>query len=120
MPGSDQDQLAQAEARLGTRLRDKWRLDRVLGIGGMATVYEATHRNGKQAAIKVLRPEAALVSDIKARFLREGYLANRVGHPGAVSILDDDVDENGTVYLVMELLVGETLEQRWRDRGKLP
>ena len=116
---SDREQLARAEARIGSRLRDKWRLDQVLGIGGMAAVFEATHRNGKQAAIKILHPEAALIADVKARFLREGYLANRVGHRGAVSILDDDVDEAGTVYLVMELLHGETVEQRWRARGKM-
>jgi serine/threonine-protein kinase len=109
-----------AEARLGRVLRGKWRLDELLGIGGMAAVYSATHRNGKRVAIKVLRPEAALVADVKARFLREGYLANKVGHPGALSILDDDVEEDGTVFLVMELLEGETLEQRWQRQGVLP
>lgn len=109
-----------AEARLGRVLRGKWRLDELLGIGGMAAVYSATHRNGKRVAIKVLRQEAALVADVKARFLREGYLANKVGHPGAVSILDDDVEEDGTVFLVMELLEGETLEQRAQRQGVLP
>jgi serine/threonine protein kinase len=112
--------IQRAKERLGKVLRDKWRLDELLGIGGMAAVYSATHRNGKRAAIKVLQPEAALVPDIKARFLQEGYLANRVGHPGALSILDDDVDEDGTVFLVMELLHGETLEERWQHNGRLP
>jgi eukaryotic-like serine/threonine-protein kinase len=110
----------QAEERIGTILREKWCLDQLLGLGGMAAVYSATHRNGKRAAIKILHPEAARIRDVKARFLREGYLANRVGHPGAVSILDDDVDAEGNVYLVMELLEGETIEQRWQREERLP
>lgn len=109
-----------AETRIGRVLRGKWCLDELLGIGGMAAVYSATHRNGKRVAIKVLRQDAALVPEVKARFLREGYLANKVGHPGALSILDDDVEEDGTVFLVMELLEGETLEQRWERQGTLP
>lgn len=108
-----------AEARIGMVLREKWHLDELLGLGGMAAVYAATHRNGKRAAIKILHPEAALIPDVKARFLREGYLANKVGHWGAVSILDDDVDADGNVYLVMELLEGETLEQRWQHDDRL-
>jgi serine/threonine-protein kinase len=109
-----------AESLLGTVLREKWRLDRLIGLGGMAAVYAATHRNGKQAAIKILHPEAARIADIRARFLREGYLANRVQHTGALSILDDDVDEHGTVFLVMELLHGETLEARWHREKHIP
>jgi serine/threonine protein kinase len=117
---SDAELKQQAEARLGQVLRDKWRLDRLLGLGGMAAVYSATHRNGKQAAIKILHEQAALIPDIRARFLREGYLANKVHHPGALSILDDDIDTDGTVFLVMELLHGETLESRWTREKTLP
>jgi hypothetical protein len=104
------DVKTRAEERIGALLRDKWRIDELIGLGGMAAVYSATHRNGKRAAVKILHREAALVPDIRARFLREGYLANKVEHAGAVSILDDDVDSDGTVFLVMELLVGQTLE----------
>jgi eukaryotic-like serine/threonine-protein kinase len=120
MGDSDTEHKQQATTRIGSVLREKWRLDALLGLGGMAAVYAATHRNGKLAAIKVLHPQAALVSDVKARFLREGYLANKVGHSGAVSILDDDVDVDGTVFLVMELLDGETLEARWSREKMLP
>lgn len=117
----DEELIRRAESARGKLLRDKWRLDHVLGIGGMATVYSATHRNGKRAAVKVLHPEAALAPTVKERFLREGYLANKVDHPGAVSILDDDVDADGTVFLVMELLDGETLDARLSRMGnKLP
>ncbi len=101
-----------AEARVGTSLRGKWRLDELLGIGGMAAVYAATHRNGSRAAVKVLHLELALVPDARTRFTREGYVANAVGHEGAVRVLDDDVAEDGSLFLVTELLSGETLEQR--------
>jgi len=107
----------QARARIGAVLRDKWHLDALLGVGGMASVYAATHRNGKRAAVKVLHAGAAHDNVVRARFLREGYVANRVEHPGAVSVLDDDVDEDGTVFLVMELLSGETIEDRRLAHG---
>jgi len=106
-----------ASARVGTWLRDKWKLDALLGLGGMAAVYSATHRNGKRAAVKMLHPQSAADASVRARFLREGYLANQVGHPGAVSILDDDVTEEGYVYLVMELLEGDTLEDLRIESG---
>ena len=100
------------------RSSSKWRLDKLLGVGGMAAVYAATHRNGNRAAIKILHADLALSADVKTRFLREGYLANAVDHPGAVSVIDDDVTDDGAVFLVMELLEGETLERRWERKGK--
>src|SRR6266511_648606 len=107
-----------AEALVGTVLVGKWRVVRVLAEGGMSTVYEAVHRNGRRAAVKVLRPALAAQKGARARFLRESYLANRVHHPGVVAILDEDVTQDGTVFLVMELLVGETLEARWHRHGR--
>jgi serine/threonine-protein kinase len=113
MVASSPDRASElARERIGAVLRDKWHLDALLGVGGMASVYAATHRNGKRAAVKVLHAAAAHDNVVRARFLREGYVANRVEHPGAVSVLDDDVDEDGTVFLVMELLSGETIEDR--------
>ncbi len=122
MPAAvDEDVVVRANARLGALLRGKYRLERVLGVGGMATVYAATHRNGKEFAIKVLHAELSLRSDMRTRFLREGYLANRVNHPGAVIVIDDDVGEDGGAFLVMELLRGESVETLWeRLHGKLP
>ncbi len=105
-----------AEARIGSLIKDKWRLDRLLGVGGMACVYAATHRNKKRAAVKMLHREFSTDTAIRERFLREGYLANSVGHRGAVTVDDDDIAEDGTAYIVMELLDGETLEQRWRRK----
>jgi len=101
---------ALAAARVGQVLRGKWRLDALLGVGGSACVYAATHRNGKRGAVKLLRHELCANDEVKRRFLREGYVANRIGHPGAVVVLDDDTAEDGSVFLVMELLEGQTLE----------
>jgi eukaryotic-like serine/threonine-protein kinase len=105
-----------AEARIGSLIKDKWTLDRLLGVGGMACVYAATHRNKKRAAVKMLHPEYSTDPEIRERFLREGYLANSVGHRGVVTVDDDDVAEDGSAFIVMELLDGETLEQRWRRK----
>lgn len=104
--------LARARSRLGTVLREKWRLDALLGLGGMAAVYAATHRNGSRVAVKVLHAELSTNPVVRQRFLREGYVANTVGHDGAVKVADDDVAEDGSAFLVMELLDGETLEER--------
>ena len=109
-----------SSALVGRLLCDKWRIERRLGFGGMSFVFAGTHRNGKRVAIKVLRPELTSNERIRRRFLREGYIANRVGHEGAVSVLDDAVD-GGIVFLVMELLEGEALDARCqRLGGKLP
>ena len=99
-----------ARGRVGTTVDGKWHLDELLGVGGMACVYGATHRNGTRAAIKVLNPDIALNTDAKTRFLREGYVANKIGHPRVVLVQDDDEAPDGTVYLVMELLEGQTLQ----------
>jgi hypothetical protein len=104
--------LLRAQMRVGTTLRSKWRLDLLLGVGGMAIVYAATHRNGSRAAVKILHAELSINAQLRGRFLREGYLANAVGHPGAVKVIDDDIAEDGSLFLVTELLDGETLEDR--------
>jgi serine/threonine-protein kinase len=82
----------------------------------MSSVYAATHRNGKQVAIKVLRPDMSNRERTKWRFLREGSIANRIDHVGVVTVLDD-INENGIVFLVMERLEGVTVEQYCCERG---
>ncbi len=112
--------VMRARARVGQVLRDKWHLDVLLGVGGMAAVYGATHRNGSRAAVKVLHSELTINPQVRTRFLREGYVANKVGHDGAVKVIDDDTAEDGSLFLVTELLDGETLEdRRVRLGGKL-
>jgi serine/threonine-protein kinase len=107
------DLTDRCRARVGSVIRNKYRLDGLLGVGGMAAVYAATHRNGDRVAIKLLHSELSKNERICGRFAREGYAANRVRHPGAVRVIDDDVDDFGSPYLVMEILEGETLDARW-------
>jgi serine/threonine protein kinase len=105
------DELRQeADPRVGTTLLDKWHLDALIGIGGMAAVFAATHRNGLRGALKILGPACSCDEQLRGRFLREGYIANRVGHPGAVRVLDDDTTSDGRAFLVMELLDGSALD----------
>jgi serine/threonine-protein kinase len=112
---------SRAERRLGTTLDGKYRLDAVLGVGGMAVVYRAVHRNGNRVAIKMLHAEISADPDLRARFVREGYVANAIENAGSVRVLDDDVTEDGAAFLVMELLEGETLVDRaTRLGGRLP
>jgi eukaryotic-like serine/threonine-protein kinase len=110
--------VQRAHERVGRTLNGKWHLDRLLGAGGMAAVYRGTHRNGNRAAIKVLYPELAHDVSLRRRFLREGYVANTVGHPGAVTVLDDGQSEEGELYLVMELLKGMSIQTRWERVGR--
>jgi eukaryotic-like serine/threonine-protein kinase len=120
-PHFEVDDSAEAAVRVGRTLRDKWRLDTLIDVGGMAAVYAATHRNGMRGAVKILHLHRSRDPDIAARFRREGYIANKVAHPNAVSVLDDDVDEDGSVFLVMELLEGSTLRDRAAaGGGRLP
>lgn len=105
-------------ARVGTTL-GRYTLTGMLGIGGMACVYRGRHRNGNLVAIKVLHRELTALGDIRARFQAEGLRANRVNHRGAVRVLDEDVTEDGTVYMVMELLEGESVEQYAIGKGGL-
>ncbi len=103
---------------MGTVVRDKWRIDALLGSGGMATVFAATHRNGRRAALKILHSEFARDTNLKERFLREGYVGNKIPHPGRVECIDNDTTEDGSPFLVMELLEGETLDQIWKRLGR--
>jgi len=114
----DREREAQVEARLGMVLRDRYRLDRVIGVGGMAAVYRATHRNQAEFAVKMLHPELSIQGDVRRRFLREGYVANSVKHPGAVLVVDDDVADDGSAYLVLELLRGASVEELFERQGR--
>ena len=83
------DPRARAEARIGAVLNDKWTLERLIGLGGMAAVYASRHRNGARGA--AAPPRARASPEVRERFTREGYAANKVNHPGSVRVLDDDV-----------------------------
>ena len=96
--------------RIGTTLRGKWKIERLLGVGGMAAVYVAVHTIGHRVAVKILHPEVAASKELRDRFELEAHAVNRFSHPGAVAITDTDVAEDGCPFLVMELLEGEPLQ----------
>src|SRR4029079_268419 len=109
------------EQRVGTTLRGKWTIDRLLGIGGVGAVYAATHKIGRREAIKILHPEVARSKDLRARFEREAQAVNSFHHPGVVEIRDIDTTDDGAPFLVMELIEGESLAQRLnREQSRGP
>src|SRR5260370_3543107 len=111
---SDVDHFSRA--RVGSTLDEKWTLETLLGVGGMAAVYGARHRNGARAAVKALHPHLSRHLEVRERFRREGYAANRVQHTGAVKVLDDHDIHDGpqarTASLATELLDGEARQCR--------
>jgi len=89
-----------------------YRLERLLGRGGMGLVYRATDlRLGRDVAIKILRPEAAASPQIRRRFLREAQAASALRHPNIVTVHEAG-EANGGDYLVMEFVDGQTLASR--------
>ncbi len=106
------------ERRVGTLIKGKWTVESLLGVGGMASVYAASHRNGQRAALKVLHNDFARDKTICERFLREGYVSNKIGHPACVAVLDDDRTDDDAPFLVMELLEGGTVRDLWKKSGR--
>ncbi|HKY36394.1 MAG TPA: serine/threonine-protein kinase [Polyangiaceae bacterium] len=115
---SCEERMRLAEARVGQLVLGKWRLNRLIGLGGMAAVFEATHHNGNRVAIKILHPDLTCFEEIRERFLAEGYAANRVSHPAVVAVRDEGTTEDGAVFLVMDLLCGRTLAERLQRSGE--
>jgi serine/threonine protein kinase len=107
--------------RSGELLDTKYRLLRRLGEGGMGVVYEADHvQLGRRCAVKFVHPEIARNPEVSQRFLREARAAAGIGHPGIVQIHDVAVTSDGTHYLVMEFLEGESLAARLAREHRLP
>jgi serine/threonine-protein kinase len=109
-------------ARPGPRLiAEKYRLDRLLGRGGMGAVYSGTHVElERPVAVKMLLPDS--VSDPQAleRFRREARAAARLNHPNVANTYDYGALADGEAYLVMELLDGQTLREYLNAEGTLP
>src|SRR5215813_3200125 len=97
--------------RSGDFLAGKYLLEECLGIGGMGEVYRATNVSlGRKVAIKVLSAEYVHIEDDVLRFLREARAAAAVRHANVVDVLDVARDDDGTPFIVQELLSGEDLE----------
>ena len=97
-----------------------YRVTDKLGAGGMGVIYVARHQTlDKRAVVKVLRASLADDSDLVERFIREARAAARIRHPGVVEVFDVACHEDGSPYILMEYLDGETLKKRLRRRRKL-
>ncbi|RKH79209.1 serine/threonine protein kinase [Corallococcus sp. AB032C] len=111
---------ADGELHIDSVLRNTYKVVSVLGRGGMGSVFLAQHLRlpGKQVAVKVLRVGDHVGPDLHVRFRREAEIASRLGHPNIVEVLDFDTLEDGSPFLVLEYLRGESLADRLR-RGRL-
>jgi eukaryotic-like serine/threonine-protein kinase len=105
---------------IGVTIAGRYQLEEVLGRGGMATVYAARHRLvDRPCAVKVINPSLAHNEVIRERFRREAKAAQKLAHPNIIEIFDQGETDDGSVYLVMELLEGQTLADVL-ERGKVP
>src|SRR5216683_595936 len=106
-------------ALTGKVLDGQYQIEALLGKGGMGAVYRARHiLLGDRVAIKVLPPEMRSNTEWLRRFQREGQAARRFRHSNAVTVYDLRTSADGTIYLVMEYVEGNTLDAEMRKRGK--
>src|SRR3954467_8170250 len=98
---------------IGSVVDDRYRIEAVLGSGGMGRVYRAEHTKiGKTVAIKVLHADLGRNREASQRFQREAIASGRLDHPNIVGVSDFGVLDDGACYLVMEVLEGESLGDR--------
>src|ERR1700723_1436034 len=107
---------------VGTVLDGKFRIEKALASGASGDVYEAHHLGlGSQVAVKVLRPGVPETAHIRRkRFVREARVAARIQSDHVVRVYDIVAPEEGLIYIVMELLGGETLAGRIKRVGAMP
>jgi serine/threonine-protein kinase len=98
------------DPRIGTLLAGRYVIEQVIGEGGMATVYRARHKLvDRPVAVKIMNPMLASDPIVRERFRREAKSAQKLAHPNIIEIYDQGDTEDGTAYIVMELLRGEAL-----------
>jgi tRNA A-37 threonylcarbamoyl transferase component Bud32 len=106
------------EAKIGTILAGKYRVDAFIQKGGMARVYLGTHLDlGRKVALKIFHRHMVGDMSLVTRFLNEAKGTSRLQHRNIVDIIDVGTDEEGTPFIVMEYLEGETLKERLAARG---
>jgi serine/threonine-protein kinase len=107
--------------KVGDLISGKYRLIRIIGDGGMGTVFEAQHEYlGTAVALKFLHAELAERPGLVARFLQEARLAATLKSPYVAQVTDVDQTREGAAYLVMELLHGQSLQAMLERERKLP
>jgi serine/threonine-protein kinase len=115
---NDGSPLVDLDSLVGTVLDGRYRLDSLIGVGGMGDVYRATHVHlDTEFAVKLLKPEFVANQTAIKRFRLEAKAAGRIHHPNAIRVTDFGVTPEQIVYLVMELVHGESLRNLMRDEG---
>ncbi len=116
-PGGDD---VAADPRVGSVLADRYRIDSLLGEGGMGRVYAAEHvLMRKRLAIKILHRELTTVPDVVARFEREAMAAANIEHPNVAAATDFGKLPDGSVFLVLEFVQGKNLRDEIAE-GPMP
>src|ERR1700733_1694886 len=106
---------------IGSILDGRYRIDAVLGAGGMGRVYRGEHTGiGRAVAIKVLHAQLGRSKEATQRFQREALASGRLDHPNIVGVSDFGVLDDGSLYLVMEALEGEPLGARLARDHRIP
>ncbi len=121
MPSEVGDEArTQPDPLIGRTIEAKYRIDSLIGAGGMGAVYQSTRLLiGDEVAIKILHTERVVDPHASERFRREARAAARLKHPNAVSIYDFGVSSDGLQYLVMELIEGRSLREVTKQQGPL-
>jgi serine/threonine-protein kinase len=113
--------LQQSTLQPGAIVAGKYRVDAVLGVGGMGAVYAATQLNiSRKVALKIVRPDLSGDPMMAMRFEREARAAAAVDHPNVVVVHEFGRADDGTLFMTMELLAGEPLSARLKRDGRLP
>jgi serine/threonine protein kinase/tetratricopeptide (TPR) repeat protein len=106
---------------VGTTLSGRYRIDKAIGEGGMGAIFQATQLSlGRPVAIKVVKSVHEDNSDAVRRFELETEVIARLAHPNIVQVVDAGKADDGTMYLAMELLQGESIRQLLKKAGTLP
>jgi len=120
MPSLEEETESELSALIGSTVAGKYRVDRLIGRGGMGAVFQAANLAiGKRVALKFLNNEAAQNREASQRFQREAEAAGMAESAHIVQIFDSGVTDSGLPFLVMELLTGEDLRARLRREGRL-
>ncbi len=118
--GSPSPSPAEERLSIGSTLDGRYRIDGLVGIGGMGSVYRCEHVGiGRPVAIKVLHADFIGNREASVRFQREAIASGRLEHPNIVGVSDFGILDDGGCYLVMELLEGESLGDRL-ERERIP
>jgi serine/threonine protein kinase len=107
--------------REGDIVSGRYRIEHLIGMGGMGAVFDATHlKLGKKVAIKVLSQDFYEDLEAISRFQREARIAGSMGHPNICEVIDTDISEEGFPYIVMEYLDGQSLSGAMKRQKRLP